>query len=103
MLTNSSAVLYHYNEKSENWVRTFFPCAFVFRSTDSSVSSGNLSQSNRAVIRIPDYAKTDISIGDYLLIGKSNSTEPDSSLCFKVTAFSKNTFGSSPHLKIICS
>lgn len=103
MLTNSSAVLYHYDEKAQNWVRSFFPCAFVFQFSDSSVHSGDFSQSNRAVVRIPDHAKTDIAIGDYLLIGKSSGETPDTNLCFKVTAFTKNTFGTSPHLKIICS
>lgn len=103
MLTNSSAVLYHYDQKTDEWTRSFFPCAFVFRSSSSSVSAADFSSENRAVIRIPHYAKADISIGDYVLIGKSLDSEPDTSLCFKVTAFSKNTFGTSPHLKIICS
>ncbi len=103
MLTNSCAVLYHYDEKSQNWSRSFFPCAYVFRSAESSVSPAEFSISNRAVIRIPDHAKTDISVGDYVLIGKSDSLEPDTSLCFRVTGFSKNTFGTAPHLKIICS
>lgn len=103
MLTNSSAVLYHYDEKSQNWIRSFFPCAYVFRFSQSTVSSAEFVPSNRAVIRIPNNAKTDISIGDYVLIGKSTSDEPDTSLCFRVTGFSKNTFGTAPHLKIICS
>lgn len=103
MLINSSAVLYHYDEKSQNWIRSFFPCAYIFRSATSSVSSAEFSFSNRAVIRIPDYAKTDISVGDYVLIGNDGLKEPDPSLCFRVTGFSKNTFGTAPHLKIICS
>lgn len=103
MLTNSSAVLYHYDEKSQNWIRSFFPCAYVFRFSQSTVSSAEFAPSNRAVIRIPNNAKTDISIGDYVLIGKCTSDEPDISICFRVTGFSKNTFGTAPHLKIICS
>ena len=103
MLTNSSAVLYHYDEKTQSWCRSFFPCAYIFRFAESSVSSAEFSVSNRAVIRIPDNAKTDISVGDYILIGKSTSSEPDTSICFRVTGFSKNTFGTAPHLKIICS
>lgn len=103
MFTNSSVVLYHYDEKADKWVRSFFPCAFVFRFTKSSVSSADFSQNSSIVIRIPDYVKTDISVGDYILTGKSDNSEPDTSVCFRVTAFSVNSFGSSPHLKIICS
>lgn len=103
MLTNSSAVLYHYDEKKENWTRTFFPCAFVFTSFGSSVSQGSFSPENKAVIRIFSREDTDISLGDYVLIGNSQKFSPDPKECFTVTSFSKNTFGSAPHLKIICS
>ena len=103
MLTNCSAVLYHFDEAKEEWRRSFFPCAFFYRFSDSKVSPGDFSENNRAVIRIPGYAKTDISVGDYILMGKSEENVPDASLCFKVTAFSKNSFGTTPHLKIICS
>ena len=103
MFTNSSAVIYHYDEKADMWIRSFFPCAYIFRFTKSSVSSSDFSQNSNVVIRIPDYAKIDISVGDYILTGKSDCPEPDTSACFRVTAFSNNSFGSSPHLKIICS
>ncbi len=103
MLTNSSATLYHYDENEDNWTRSYFPCAFVYQFNSSSSSTATFSPKNHAVIRIPHYAKTNISIGDYILIGKGEKSEPDSSLCFKVTAFSINNFGTSPHLKIVCA
>ena len=103
MLTNSSVTIYHYDEKEDNWTRTYFPCAFVFRASSSSISRGDFSPKNHAVIRIPHYAKADLSIGDYVLIGNFKEKEPLSDLCFKITAFSVNTFGTSPHLKIVCA
>ena len=102
MLTNSSATLYHYDEEKESWIRSYFPCAFIYRSVSSSQNPTAFSPENHAVIRIPNYAKTKIALGDYVLIGKGAEDIPSSSLCLKVTAFCVNTFGTTPHLKIIC-
>ncbi len=103
MLTNSSATLYHYDEEKETWIRSYFPCAFIYRSVSSSQSPTAFSPETRAVIRIPNYAKTKIALGDYVLIGKGAEDIPSSALCLKVTAFTENNFGTNPHLKIICA
>ena len=103
MLTNSSATLYHYDEEKEAWIRSYFPCAFVYKSASSSVNPTSFSPENHAVIRIPNYAKVKIALGDYVLIGKGSKDTPSSALCLKVTAFTENTFGTNPHLKIICA
>ncbi|MBR2917096.1 MAG: hypothetical protein IKC07_05815, partial [Clostridia bacterium] len=78
MLTNSSLTLYHYDEENKSWVRSYFPCAFVYRSNSSSVSPTAFSPKSHAVIRIPDYANTNISVGDYVLIGKGGEETPSS-------------------------
>ena len=103
MFTNSSAVLYHYDSKDEKWSRTVFPCAYIFSSVKASVSPADFSQLSHTIFRIPNCLHTDISVGDYILAGKDKNSEPDTSVCFRVTAFSVNASGSSPHLKIICS
>ena len=103
MITNSSATLYHYDEENSAWVRSYFPCAFVYRSNSSSVTPATFSPKNHAVIRIPNHAKATIALGDYIVIGKGGEEVPSSALCLKVTAFCVNNFGTSPHLKIICA
>ncbi len=103
MLTNGCVSLYHYNEAARTWRRSFFPSASIYRRFSSSSSTGSFAPENYCVIRIPDHASSDISIGDYIYIGNILTAEPDFKLCLKVTSFCRNNRGRSPHLKIICS
>lgn len=103
MFSNGCVSLYHYNEKNEEWVRSFFPCAGIYRKFGSESSKCSFASDNYCVIRIPYYADSDIAIGDYICLENSRAAVPDKTLCLKVTAFCRNKFGSSPHLKIICA
>ncbi len=103
MITNGCIALYHYSEDSSLWKRSFFPCASIFRRFGSASSSADFAPENYCVIRIPNHANADISIGDYVYLGSTNKSEPDLGLCLKVTSFCRNDRGLSPHLKIICS
>ncbi len=102
MLYNTSMALYHYSESEEKWTRSYFPCAFVYKTVTSAVSDASFSQENHCIIRIPHYAGADIAIGDYVCLGNPSFDIPDTS-CFKVISYTKNNFGSSPHLKLICA
>lgn len=103
MLTNGCAALYHYNDETKSWKRSFFPCASIYRRFGSNTLTATFSPNNYCIIRIPDHANADIAIGDYIYIGNPSQNEPDISACLKVTAFCRNCRGSSPHLKIICA
>ena len=103
MLNNGCVTLYHYNELHEKWERTSFPEASIYRQSSASASAGNFAPDNYCVIRIPYTKDISVSIGDYIYTGNSRQNEPSAGICLKVTSFSHNYRGLSPHLKIICA
>ncbi len=103
MITNGSVTLYHYDEADSKWERTLFSGVSIYRRNGATASGGSFKPDNYCVIRIPYKKAISVSVGDYIYTGNTPSKEPSFGVCLKVTSFSENLRGLSPHIKIICA
>lgn len=109
MLTNADITVYHRvydaSSRTDTWERAYVSEAWWFSQNQSSVTSDGLKNADVYTVRIPD-TSTVISKDDYIVKGDCSiemQTVRDLSgqdFC-KVTSVNYNTFGDSPHIKVV--
>lgn len=87
MKTNTSAVLYHYDEESGTEIIQRFTDAAVSGVTKISESDGNRKNISNYVLRIPTRTKLTISCGDKVYVSAADKT-------YTVLGYSDNRRGS---------
>lgn len=98
MITQTCATIWHDGTKS------FFPAvsAKICSSIDKNgIKQNGFFDSSVCTLRIPSEKEIDISIGDFVRIGKHNG-DADRAADFKVMKICNNLRGTTPHYKLVC-
>lgn len=98
MITRPCVTLWH------NGTRCFFPVISVKMS--SSIDKNGIKQkgffdSSVCMLRIPAKSEVEISIGDFVRLGKHNG-DADRASDFKVMKIYNNLRGTTPHYRLVC-
>lgn len=105
MKTNCGITLFHYNEDTEAFEETYFPKAYAYfkeKLSKSGIKQRGFYLSNSCIIRIPGKKEIDISLGDYVAMGKSYRKAPDRAEDLKIIEICDNRHSGSPHIRISC-
>ena len=100
MTSNSGVTIYH-NSPHNGYIRSFFGAASVFANIGEVNERDGRKKSDVIKIRIPTSLFVELSCGDYVFLGKSDSIVPKKDDCFVIKEFSDNRRGASPHWRIL--
>lgn len=109
MLTNTDLTIFHRNydpvERLDKWEKTYVDSAWWFKDTKSTVTSDGLITADVYYIRIPDTSIV-LSKDDYLVKGiceidMQTVKDLEGYEKTKATTVNVNTFGDSPHIKVV--
>lgn len=105
MRTNCAITLFHFNEDTETFDTFYFPKVYAY--SKEKISKNGIKQrgfylSNSAIIRIPCKKEIDVSLGDYVAMGKSNKKVPDRANDLKIIEICDNRRSSAPHIRLSC-
>ena len=100
MTCNGDITVYHYNEETETYKKSYFPRVFKGHTEKLISEKGGVSSSDIARVRIPTKLDIGIEKNDYVYFGSSDAQTPDKEKCLKVMAIRDNRFGANPHWRI---
>ena len=100
MTTNGDITIFHYDEASESYTRSYFPEVFRGHTVQIASEKGGFAHSDIARIRIPTEEEITVSVGDYVFFGKASEDAPEKEKCVRVMGFRDNRFGVLPHWRI---
>ena len=105
MTVNCKVTIWHFDENAGYYIRTVFDRAYADFKTKISknrIKQRGFYNEDNARIRIPTTKEIVVSVGDYLCIGKSDSSIPDRREAMKIVEISYNRKGGSPHYRLSC-
>ncbi len=100
MTCNGDITVYHYDEETETYIRSYFPEVFKGYTEKLTSEKGGVSSSDIARVRIPTEQDVLIEKNDYVYFGSSDAPSPDKDKCLKVMAIRDNRFGVNPHWRL---
>ncbi len=100
MTTNGDITVFHYDELSETYTKTYFPEVFRGHTEQIVSEKGGFAKSDIARVRIPTKDDVQVFENDYVFFGKAEGRVPDKEKCLRVMAVRDNRFGANPHWRI---
>ena len=101
MISNGSITVYHYDEKSGEYILSVYPEASIYKGKRITVRGTGFVNDSFLRIRVPTEKEIAISTDDYVYIGATDAPI-DKNACMKVMGFGDNRRGNLPHWRIEC-
>ena len=104
MMCDAKVTLWHYDTDSCEYVKSTYVAKTFFegRLAKSGVKQKGYYSGSRATVRIPEYEKPKVWLGDFVRYGEADDLLPDRIHDLKVTKITENYRGTNPHLKLFC-